>query len=517
MHDTSTLILPVPSTRLWLGFSAMCLGMFMAVLDIQIVATSLPDIQTGLGMRPEDMSWIQTAYLIAEVIAICLTGWLTRLLGLRNLCLAAIGGFTLASLGCALSTGFASLIACRIVQGLTGGCLIPMVFSAVFLIFPFRLQGLATTIAGTLAVFAPTIGPLVGGWITDTYSWHWLFLINLAPGMLALIIVATCLPGRIGAEQPLQKLDWIALALIAATLASLEIGLKRAPDHGWLSLQPLLLFLIVISCGSVFIYRSWLADNRIVDLRLLADRQFAIGCALSFILGFGLYGSVYLMPVFLSLVRLHTAFEIGQTMLVSGLAQLLMAPIAVALERRIDARLLSGIGFAVFAIGLGLSYTATWETDFAGMFWPQVIRGGAIMFCLLPPTRLALNHLPASRIPDASALFNLLRNLGGAIGLALIDTVIWGRAPMHVQHFVTRLLAGDANAARLVGLPPDRFVGKPLAAPDEATQELVRPLVERAGLVAAINDAWAMLGLLTLAGVVLILFLMKRKPIGTAN
>ncbi|MDY0881445.1 DHA2 family efflux MFS transporter permease subunit [Dongia soli] len=517
MHDSSTLILPAPSTRLWLGFSAMCLGLFMAVLDIQIVATSLPDIQTGLGMRPEDMSWIQTAYLIAEVISISLTGWLTRLLGLRTLCLAAIAGFTLTSLGCAFSTGLASLIACRIVQGLTGGCLIPLVFSAVFLIFPFRLQGLATTIAGTLAVFAPTIGPLVGGWITDTYSWHWLFLINLAPGVLVLAVVMTCLPGRIGVEQPLQKLDWIALALIAATLASLEIGLKRAPDHGWLSLQPIMLFLIVISCGSLFIFRTWLAENRIVDLRLLADRRFSIGCALSFILGFGLYGSVYLMPVFLSLVRLHSAFEIGQIMLVSGVAQLLVAPVAVALERRFDARLLSSIGFAIFAVGLGFSYYATWETDFAGMFWPQVIRGGAIMFCLLPPTRLALNHLPASRVPDASALFNLLRNLGGAIGLALIDTVIWGRTPIHVQHFVSRLLAGDANAARLVGLPTDRFVGKPIAAPDEATQELVRPLVERAGLVAAINDAWMMLGLLTLIGVVLALFLLKRKPASSGN
>lgn len=166
----------------WAGFLAMCAGMFMAILDIQIVATSLPAIRDALKIAPEQMSWIQTAYLIAEVIAIPLTGFLSRALSLRVLFLAALSIFTLASVGCAFSPDFATLIGFRIVQGLAGGCLIPLVFSAVFLMFPVRWQGLATTIGGVLAVLAPTVGPTVGGYITQTYSWPWLFLINVLPG-----------------------------------------------------------------------------------------------------------------------------------------------------------------------------------------------------------------------------------------------------------------------------------------------------------------------------------------------
>ena len=511
MHDITATDAAPPTIAVWIGFGALCLGMFMAVLDIQIVATSLPDIQSALGMQPSDMSWIQTAYLIAEVIGISLTGWLTRVFGMRGLGLAAITGFTLASLGCALSSGFGSLIAFRVLQGFCGGSLIPAVFSAVFLLFPFRLQGLATTIAGVLAVLAPTVGPLIGGWITDTFSWHWLFFINLGPGLSAVLAIAIVLPGGDALSHAWRRLDWPALCLMAITLACLEIGLKQAPKHGWLSLQVLSLLGLFAIAAIAFVLRIRHATTRLVDLGLLADRNFAVGCCLSFILGFGLYGSVYLMPVFLAFVRLHTSFEIGQTMLVTGAMQLLCAPLAVALEQRYDARLIAGLGFAAFALGLGLSYDATWETDFAGMFWPQVIRGGAIMFCLLPPTRIALAHLPPARVPDASALFNLMRNLGGAIGLALIDTVIWGQAPVHVQALVNRLLAGDVTAARFVGLPTEKFVGKPMKAPDEATQELIRPLIERAGLVSAINDAWLMLGLLTALGVILILLISQRS------
>ena len=190
----------------------------------------------------------------------------------------------------------------------------------------------------------------------------------------------------------------------------------------------------------------------------------------------------------------------------TGVAQLLTAPIAVQVERRCDPRWLSAFGFALFGIGLGMSYFQTFETDFDQMLWPQVVRGVAIMFCLLPPTRLALGHLAPERVPNASGLFNLMRNLGGAIGIALIDTVIWLRAPEHVAAIVQRLLAGDRATALFVGLPPERFLGKPLGPVDEDIQELARPLVERAGLVSAINEAWAMMAaamLLALLGILI--------------
>ena len=473
----------------------MCLGMFMAILDIQVVATSLPDIRAALDVGADQMSWIQTAYLIAEIIAIPLTGLLTRMLGMRRLFVVALSVFIAASIGCAASGSLPTLIAWRVLQGFSGGMLIPTVFSAVFLLFPVHRQGIATTIGGALAVLAPTVGPIVGGWITDTYSWHWLFLINVVPGAVAVMVAAWLLPREAGDPRAARSLDLVSLLLMAMALAALEILLKEAPQRGWSSPLALSLAAVCSIGGIAFLHRTVRAERPVVDLRILGDRDFALGCWLSFLLGCGLYGSVYLMPVFLGLVRLHSAFEIGQVMLVTGIAQLLTAPIAVQVERRCDPKWLSAFGFALFGIGLAMSYFQTWETDFDQMLWPQVVRGVAIMFCLLPPTRLALGHLAPERVPNASGLFNLMRNLGGAIGIALIDTVIWLRAPEHVDNIVQRLLAGDRATALFVGLPPERFVGKPLGPVDADTQEFARPLVERAGLVSAINEAWAMMAI----------------------
>jgi DHA2 family multidrug resistance protein len=227
---------------------------------------------------------------------------------------------------------------------------------------------------------------------------------------------------------------------------------------------------------------------------------------LSFVLGIGLFGSVYLMPVFLAFVRGHDALQIGTIMLVTGVAQLVMAPIAVALEQRADARILTAFGFGLFAVGLGLSGFQTAQTDFDGMFWPQVMRGLAIMFCLLPPTRLALGHLAPDRVPDASGLFNLMRNLGGAIGLALIDTVIYTRAPVHAAELLARVQAGDASVLRLLGIPAAMLASLPPGPPDAATQGLLAPLLEKAATTAAINDAWLMIAVLTVAALVCVPF-----------
>ncbi len=496
----------------WPGFAVMAVGMFMAILDIQVVATAIPTLQKALLVRPDQVSWIQTAYLIAEVIAIPLTGFLTRLLSMRWLFVLAISVFTLASFGCAASEGFAALVAWRVLQGFSGGTLIPSVFSAVFLLFPDSRQGLATTIGGVLAVLAPTVGPLVGGWLTQTYSWHWLFLINILPGCTCALAAVKLLPrGRIDAGE-LSRLDLVGLCLMAVALAALEIALKQAPDDGWASLRVLGLLAASALSGLAFMYRSLRASHPVVELRTLARPDFRAGCVLSFILGVGLFGSVYLMPVFLAFVRGHNALEIGRVMLVTGCAQLLSAPVAVALERRMGARTLSAFGFLLFAAGLGLSVFGTPETDFRQMFWPQVVRGVAIMFCLLPPTRLALGGLAPERVPDASGLFNLMRNLGGAIGIALIDTVIYGRGPVLGRAIARRLEAGDVATAKAVGLPLDVFLARPPGPIDPATAALVKPLIDHLALVQAINEAWLMMAVLTLLALVCLPFATPAAP-----
>jgi MFS transporter, DHA2 family, multidrug resistance protein len=497
---------PVVSLRTWAGFGLLCVGMFMAILDIQIVATSLPDIQSALEIDKAQMSWIQTSYLIAEVIAIPLTGLLTRALTMRWLFVSALVVFTIASAGCAMSSSLGALVAWRTLQGFAGGCLIPLVFSAVFVMFPARAQATATTIAGVLAVLAPTVGPLIGGWITSTYSWPWLFLINLPIGILVIALSPVFLPRGVPQLLLITRLDAIALSAIAIALAALEIGLKEAPGRGWLSLNSLGLISFAVVIGTFFVARTLQSSRPVVDLTTFGDRNFALGCALSFVLGMSLYGSVYLMPVFLVFVRGHDALETGQIMLVTGLAQLVTAPIAVYLESRVSARLLTGFGFVLLAVGVAMSANQTIQTDFDEMLLPQIVRGVAFMFCLLPPTRLALGALSLDRVPDASGLFNLMRNLGGAIGLALIDTVLYGRTAGHGEALASRLRAGDTTAATQVGIPLDEFARGLTTGIDSQTEIAVRAAVERAAFAIACNEAWVLLAGLTAVGLLAIPF-----------
>jgi DHA2 family multidrug resistance protein len=490
----------------WLGFILMCLGMFMAILDIQVVATSLPAIQEAFAISRDAMSWVQTAYLIAEIIAIPLTGFLTRVLTLRWLFVVAISLFTLASIGCAFSGSFTMLVGFRVLQGFTGGVLIPAVFSAVFLLFPTRVHPAATTLAGIMAVLAPTVGPVVGGWITETYSWSWLFRINVAPGVIAAAATPFLLPSEKPRLRDLSTLDGTSLALIAVALASLELGLKQAPQHGWLSPLCATLFLISAVTATRFTVRTLKAAHPVVELSTLKARSFAIACTLSFCLGFGLFGSVYLMPVFLAYARNHDAFEIGTIMLVTGVAQLVAAPIAGALSSRLDARWLSAAGFGLFALGLGWSAFQSRVADFDEMFWPQILRGVAIMFCLLPPTQLALGALTEKQVPDASGLFNLIRNLGGAIGIALIDTILYGRTNGHAEALRDRLLAGDVTAAQAIGLDVKLFLHPPPDVPAATVEAFVRPMVEKAAFALSANEAWALLAFIALIGLLCIPF-----------
>lgn len=477
-----------------MGFTAMSIGMFMAILDIQIVASSLPEIQAGLGIALNQLSWVQTAYLIAEVVAIPLTGWLTRVMSTRGAFLACICGFTGASLACAASNSFWSLIPARVLQGFCGGALIPLVFSAIFLMFDGLGRSRATLVAGLLAMLAPTLGPAIGGFITDRYSWHWLFLINVPPGIIVALLVGWAVDIDRADWRRFRSVDLLALPLLAIFLGSLQLVLKEAPHRGWGSTEALLLMGIFVVSGNGVVRRSLRHRTPLIELGAFQDRNFTVGCYFSFVLGIGLYGAVYLLPVYLGVVRDYGALATGEIMMVTGAAQLVMAPIATFLERRVDARLLMTAGYALLAVGLVGNGFMTFETDFWGLFWQQLVRGAAVMLCLLPSTALALSGLDPARIPNASGLFNLMRNLGGAIGLALIDTVLEQRTPVHIASIVARLQAGDASAARLVGLPTERFTGVPIGKVDEATRALVAPLVERAGLVAAFNDAWLLIG-----------------------
>jgi DHA2 family multidrug resistance protein len=495
------------SVKVWIGYSAMCVGMFMAILDIQVVASSLTSIQTALHIPANAISWIQTAYLIAEVIAIPLTGMLTRALTLRWLFVVATVGFTLASIACALCTSADPLIVLRAVQGFCGGMLIPAVFTSVFIMVPRQHEIFATAMAGVFAMVAPTLGPYVGGWLTQTYSWHWIFLINVVPGVIVCAVVGYCV--RLGTPDLrfLRKIDYTTVLLSAIFLGTLELLLKDAPIDHWTGFYIYSLFGICVLSGALAAYFCLSRPNPFVSLRRFSHPAFAIGCILSFVIGMGLYGSTYSLAIFLGGVRNHTPIEIGEIIMVSGAVQLLAAPIAALLETRIDGRILILFGYGMFGIGLLMNGHLTPQTDFDGLLWPQIVRGVAAMFCILPTTRLALEGWPDEEAPDASGQFNLMRNLGGAIGIALIDTILEQRTPQFAARIASHLQAGDPKTARLVGLPAEYFHGADMGPVDPATRAYIEPLVRRVALVDSFNEAWIVIGVLFLLSLVTIFLL----------
>jgi DHA2 family multidrug resistance protein len=309
------------------------------------------------------------------------------------------------------------------------------------------------------------------------------------------------LPKRRAKIGELLYLDAASLLLGAAALAAIEIAMKEAPGRGWTSPLVTALLGLFLLAAAVFTFRMLRSPMPLVNLRTFGNRNFAIGCLLSFVLGMGLFGSVYLMPVFLAYVRGHDALQIGEIMLVTGVAQLAAAPLAAAVVRRCDDRLLSALGFLLFAAGLALSSVQTRDTDFDGMFWPQLLRGCAIMFCILPPTELALGQLAEEAIPDASGLFNMMRNLGGAIGIAIIDTVVYSHAPEHARNLIDRLMTGDLNAVRTLGVSLDDLTA---ALVDAGKKAEIASLIDKVSFVEAVNDAWEMMALIALASLLVL-------------
>ena len=435
--DASSAALPAGDRidpRRMIAFMAMCFGMFMALLDTQVVSASLSEIQAGLAASGDEIPWVQTSYLIAEVIAIPLSGFLSRALGTRTLFVLSAAGFTLASFMCGLASSMDAMIVWRAIQGFIGGGMIPTVFAAAFTVFPPARQAAVTPMIGLIATLAPTVGPTVGGWLTDALSWHWLFFINVVPG-IGVTLAALAL---IDFDKPdyalLDDFDWFGLITMAGFLGTLEYVLEDGPRYDWLQ-DDVIFDAAVVSALSagLFLARALTARTPIVDLRAYANRNFAVGSLFSFVLGIGLYGLTYLYPLYLAQVRGYNALMIGETTFVSGLAMFATAPVAAQLVRRTDPRVMLMAGFLLFATGTALMFYVTKDWDFGELFWPQVLRGAGLMFAMIPVTSISLGTLPPDRLKNASGLFNLSRNLGGALGLAAINTLLNKRLDLHLD------------------------------------------------------------------------------------
>ncbi|AWM87482.1 MFS transporter [Microvirga sp. 17 mud 1-3] len=416
------------------AFFCMVFGMFMAILDIQIVSASLSEIQAGLSASTDEISWVQTSYLIAEVIMIPLSGTLSRVLSTRWMFVISASGFTLMSLMCATSTSINEMIVWRALQGFIGGGMIPTVFASAYTVFPPEKRPVISPLIGLVATLAPTVGPTIGGYLTELFSWHWLFLVNIVPGIF--VTISTYL--LVDFDEPdldlLKSFDWSGLAFMAAFLGSLEYVLEEGPTNDWFQDEAVAILAVICAVGAIgFFYRAFTAKQPIVDLRAFKDGNFLAGSSFSFVMGIGLYGLTYLYPLYLAQVRGYSALQIGETMFVSGACMFLTAPIAGRLSRSLDPRIMMGIGFASFALGTWLITGLTKDWDFWELFLPQVLRGVGLMICMVPINNIALGTLPPERIKNASGLYNLTRNLGGAVGLALINTILNNRLDLHLQ------------------------------------------------------------------------------------
>ncbi|QWT21404.1 DHA2 family efflux MFS transporter permease subunit [Bacillus sp. NP157] len=434
------------------AFASMCVGMFIALLDIQIVSASLRDIGGGLSAGADDTAWVQTSYLIAEIVVIPLSGWLSRVFSTRWLFAFSAAGFTLTSLLCGLAWDIQSMIVFRAAQGFLGGSMIPMVFTTAFVFFEGKQRVIAAATIGALASLAPTLGPTLGGWITDNFSWHWLFFINLVPG----IFVTLAVPALVKIDEPdlalLKVGDWVGIALIAVFLGCLEYTLEEGPRWNWMedSVIRTTAWAAAIACV-LFIWRELTAKHPVVDLRALKDRNFALGSFFSFVTGIGLFATIYLTPLFLGRVEGYSALQIGKAVFSTGVFQILTIPVYAFLANRVDLRWLLMVGLAMFAVSMFEFTPITHDWSSVELLFPQALRGAAQQLSVPPVVTLTLGSLPPARLRQASGLFNTMRNLGGAIGIAACATILNDRTNLHFQRLAEHLTPANEAMNSFLG------------------------------------------------------------------
>ncbi len=427
------------------AFSAMCIGFFIALLDIQIVSASLREIGGGLSAGADEIAWVQTSYLIAEIVVIPLSGWLSSILSTRWLFCISAAGFTAVSLLCGWAWDIRSMIIFRALQGFLGGSMIPTVFTTAFLYFSGHQRIIAAAVIGALSSLAPTLGPTIGGWITDNYSWHWLFFVNLVPGLFVAVVVPLLV--RVDRPNPslLKHADYLGMVLMALFLGCLEYTLEEGPRWDWFGDATIraTAWLSALS-GAAFIGRTLTSRQPVVDLRTLQSRNFSLGCLFSFVTGIGIFATIYLTPVFLGRVRGFSASEIGFAVFSTGIFQVCSIPFYTFLARRIDLRWLLMFGLVLFALSMWNFTPITHEWGAHQLLLPQALRGFAQQFAVAPTVTLTLGGLAPERLKLASGLFNLMRNLGGAIGIAVCGTLLNDRTNLHFLRLAEHLTTANA-------------------------------------------------------------------------
>lgn len=506
--------------RAWLAVFFAALGAFMAVLDIQISNSSMAEIQGALGASLDEGTWIATSYLVAEIIVIPLTGWMSQVFSTKRYLLANAALFVLFSICCAWANSLNSMIVFRALQGFTGGVLIPMAFNIILSTLPQSKRPVGMALFSVSATFAPAIGPTLGGWITENWGWQYIFYLNVIPGLVLLAGLFSTLKSEPMNLGLLKEGDWVGIISMALGLSSLEVVLEEGNRKDWFG-SPMITTLAWTAGISllIFIARQLTAKKPLVALNLLGRRNFAIASLANTTVGAGLYGLIYLVPLYLTQVQGYNAQQIGQVLMWFGLPQLLITPFVPKLMKHIDNRLMIITGLSIFAISC--FRTSNMSTDFSGeqLVYSQFIRAFGLPLVFIPLSSMATGELEAKLAASASSLFNMLRNLGGSLGIAAMSTLLTQREQLHSARIGESVTLFDPQVQERINQIAQTMVsrGADLVSAKNQAIHILDHSVRQQSLVMAYNDCFYLFGFILLAGGAVILLARKTKAVASAE
>jgi len=480
----------------WVVTVSVMLATFMEVLDTTVVNVSIPHIAGNLASTNEEGTWVVTSYLVSNAIVLPISGWLANRIGRKRLLLMCVGGFTITSLCCGMAGSLSQLIIFRVLQGLTGGGLQPLAQAILLETFPKERHGHAMAAFGIGILLAPILGPTLGGWITDNYSWRWIFYLNLPVGVLSLFLMNRFVFDPHYVKRGEGKVDLWGIGLLAVGIGSLQIVLDTGQRKDWFSSDYIRIFGALCIFGLVaLIVRELMTDHPVVDLRVLKDRSYASGVFLITLLGFVLYASLVLLPLYLQELMGYPAYNSGLALSPRGIGALLFTPLAGHLTTKTDPRRLLIVGMILGSVTMFQLSGLNLQAGFWDIFWAQVLQGVALAFLFIPLMSLAMSHINPQKMGNATSIFNLMRNIGGSIGIAIMTTFLSRRSQVHQNHLVANVTAGSPQALRLLeGMRANFYThgADSVTASRKAIAALYGLVQQHAAMLAFVEAFWLM-------------------------
>ncbi|MBR0797047.1 multidrug efflux MFS transporter [Bradyrhizobium jicamae] len=504
---------PTVSARTWIAVIGANLGAFMAVLNIQIVNASLADVQGAIGAGIDDGGWISTSYLIAEIIVIPLSGWLAQVFSVRKYLLVNAFLFLVFSAACALAQDLPQMIVLRAVQGFSGGVLIPLAFTLIITLLPRAKQPIGLALFAISATFAPAIGPTIGGYLTENWGWQYIFYVNLVPGAIMIGMLYFSLDSSPMKLSLLRQGDWLGIITMSIGLAALQTVLEEGNKDDWFGSDFIVRLSVIAAVAlTAFLVIEFTVEKPLLNLRLLVRRNFGFGMLANFLLGVALYGSVFILPQYLSRVQGYNSEQIGMVLAWTGLPQLVLIPLVPRLMQRLDPRIMIGVGFALFAGSnfMNIFMTNDYGTD--QLFWPNVVRAVGQALVMAPLSAVATAGIEAENAGSASGLFNMMRNLGGAVGIAILQTVLTKREQYHSNVLSSSVSMLEQATRTRIDQLTQYFMSHGVANQADATSRAlvaIGKIVQKQAFILAFSDTFYLLGVALIVALAAGLFLKK--------